>query len=41
MVILVVLLNMTNLVSNVGVVATDVSGVGTARAKLAACGLWL
>ena len=27
---------MTNLVSNVGVVATDVTGVGTAREKLAA-----
>ena len=28
----------TNIVSNVGVVASDVSGVGTARAELAACG---
>jgi len=29
--------SMTNLVSNVGVIATDVTGVGTARAQLAAC----
>ena len=29
--------SMTNLVSNAGVVATDVSGVGTARSELAAC----
>ena len=29
---------MTNLVSNVGVVATDTNGVGTARIALAACG---
>ena len=29
--------SMTNLVSNVGVVATDVTGVGTARSQLAAC----
>ena len=29
--------SMTNLVSNEGVVATDVSGVGTARGYLAAC----
>ena len=29
---------MTNLVSNVGVVATDTTGVGTGRADLAACG---
>ena len=29
--------SMTNLVSNVGVVATDVTGVGTARAESAAC----
>jgi hypothetical protein len=28
---------MTNLVSNAGVVATDVTGVGTARDELAAC----
>ena len=28
---------MTNLVSNAGVVATDVTGVGTARSNLAAC----
>ena len=28
---------MSNLVSNVGVVATDVSGVGTARHDLASC----
>jgi hypothetical protein len=28
----------TNIVSNVGVVASDVSGVGTAREELAACG---
>ena len=27
----------TNLVSNAGVVATDVTGVGTARSYLAAC----
>jgi len=31
------LVSMTNLVSNVGVVATDVTGVGTARSGLAAC----
>ena len=30
--------SMTNLVSNAGVVATDVTGVGTARSALAACG---
>jgi len=30
--------SMSNLVNNSGVVATDVSGVGTARATLAACG---
>ena len=30
--------SLTNLVSNVGVVATDVTGVGTARSYLAACG---
>ena len=30
-------LSMTNLVSNVGVVATDTTGVGTAREGLAAC----
>ena len=30
-------LSMTNLVSNVGVVADDVTGVGTARKQLAAC----
>ena len=30
-------LSMTNLVSNAGVVATDVTGVGTAREVLAAC----
>ena len=29
--------SMTNLVSNVGVVSTDVTGVGTARHNLAAC----
>ena len=29
--------SMTNLVSNVGVVATDVAGVGTARTGIAAC----
>ena len=29
--------SMTNLVSNAGVVATDVTGVGTARGELAAC----
>jgi hypothetical protein len=29
---------MTNLVSNTGVVATDVTGVGTARSSLAAAG---
>jgi hypothetical protein len=29
---------MTNLVSNTGVVATDTTGVGTARASLAAAG---
>ena len=29
--------NQTNIVSNVGVVATDVTGVGTARSGLAAC----
>ena len=29
---------MTNLVSNTGVVATDTTGVGTARAALAAAG---
>jgi hypothetical protein len=29
---------MTNLVSNLGVVATDTTGVGTARAGLAAAG---
>ena len=29
---------MTNLVSNTGVVATDTSGVGTARQHIAACG---
>ena len=28
----------TNLVSNTGVVATDTTGVGTARSALAACG---
>ena len=31
-------LSMTNLVSNVGVVATDTTGVGTARYRLAAAG---
>ena len=30
--------SMTNLVSNAGVVATDTTGVGTARYVLAACG---
>jgi len=30
-------LNMTNLVSNAGVVSSDVTGVGTARHSLAAC----
>ena len=30
-------LSMTNLVSNGGVVATDVTGVGTGRGNLAAC----
>jgi len=30
-------LSMTNLVSNTGVVSSDVAGVGTARQKLAAC----
>ena len=29
---------MTNLVSNTGVVSTDVTGVGTARSTLAAAG---
>ncbi len=29
--------SLTNLVSNVGVVATDVTGVGTARTEVAAC----
>ena len=29
--------SMTNLVSNAGVMATDVTGVGTARSHLAAC----
>jgi len=31
------LLSMTNLVSNAGVVATDVTGVGTSRSHIAAC----
>jgi hypothetical protein len=31
-------LSMTNLVSNIGVVSTDVTGVGTARSYLAAAG---
>ena len=30
-------LSMTNLVSNAGVVGTDVTGVGTSRYSLAAC----
>jgi hypothetical protein len=30
--------SMTNLVSNTGVIAADVTGVGTARAHLAAAG---
>ena len=30
--------SLTNLVSNTGVVATDVTGVGTARSGIAACG---
>ena len=30
-------LSMTNLVSNAGVVATDTTGVGTARQGVAAC----
>jgi hypothetical protein len=30
--------SMTNLVSNTGVVSTDVTGVGTARQELAAAG---
>jgi len=30
-------LSLTNLVSNAGVVATDVTGVGTIRGNLAAC----
>ena len=29
--------SLSNLISNVGVVATDVTGVGTARKELAAC----
>jgi hypothetical protein len=32
--------SITNLVSSSGVVATDTTGVGTARASLAACWLW-
>ena len=31
---------MTNLVSNAGVVATDVTGVGTARSYLAGMRIW-
>jgi hypothetical protein len=30
--------SLTNLVSNIGVVAADVTGVGTARSRLAAAG---
>ena len=37
MVIPVVLTNLSNLVSNAGVIATDTTGVGTARANLAGC----